>query len=235
VRSALVTGGSSGIGLAIATMLAEEGFALTLAARGRDGLDRAAADLSTPVTWIAGDLRTEDAVAAAVAHHGDEYGRLDVLVSNAGVGAGQYVEELTARRIDLQLDLNLRTTMLLYREAAPLLRATAAQEGRALVVTITSTAARGVPWLSVYGAAKAGVIAFTRSMIQELGPDGVHSCAVIPGTVDTPLVASADRAELLPPSDIAEVVRMLLRLSPQAVVPEVVVEPRGEARRQAPR
>jgi NAD(P)-dependent dehydrogenase (short-subunit alcohol dehydrogenase family) len=145
VRSALVTGGSSGIGLAIATMLAEEGFALTLAARGRDGLERAAAELPTPVTWIAGDLRTEDAVAAAVAHHGDEYGRLDVLVSNAGVGAGQYVEELTAKRIDLQLDLNLRTTMLLYREATPLLRATAAQEGRALVVTIASAAARGVP------------------------------------------------------------------------------------------
>jgi NAD(P)-dependent dehydrogenase (short-subunit alcohol dehydrogenase family) len=232
VRSALITGGSSGIGLAIARMLAEEGFALTLAARGLDALASAAADLPGPVTWIAGDLRTEDAVIAAVDHHRDEYGRLDVLVSNAGVGAGQHVGELTAKRIDLQLDLNLRTTMLLYREAAPLLRATAAEHGRALVVTIASTASkRGVPWLSVYGAAKAGVVAFTRSMIQELGADGVHSCAVIPGTVDTPLVADADRDALLPPSDIAEVVRMLLRLSPRAVVSEIVVEPRHEALR----
>jgi len=223
VRAALVTGGSRGIGLALARRLASEGYALTLVARSRDRLEAAAADLGGTVTWLAADLLEEDAVRAAVAHHERAYGRLDVLVNNAGAGMGQAAGELKTSRIDVQLALNLRTPILFYREALPLLRRA---EG-ALVVNVASVAGLdGQPWLAVYSAAKAGLIAYTEAMNKELAEDGIRSCALCPGTVDTDLTAHVDtpRERLIPPSDVAEALGLLLRLSPRCTIPRLVLE-----------
>jgi NAD(P)-dependent dehydrogenase (short-subunit alcohol dehydrogenase family) len=234
--SALVTGATSGIGRAIASMLAQEGFALTLVARGEDRLEAVARELRAEgapgVTCAVADLTTEEGVVAAVAAHAAGHAGLDVLVTNAGIGFGGSIDAVTARRFDVQVQLNLRAAVLLYREAAALLRATAARRGRALVVSIASAAGvRGAADLAVYAATKAGLIGLSHSMTQELGPDGVRSCAISPGTVDTPLTAylDGDRDRLLPPTDVAEVVRMLLRLSPTAVIGEIVIEPVSEA------
>jgi NAD(P)-dependent dehydrogenase (short-subunit alcohol dehydrogenase family) len=229
-RAAFITGGSGGIGLAVARMLGEEGYALTLVGRRPEPLEAAVSDLvdrGFTAHGLAYDLVTEAAVVAAVAAHGDRYGRLDVLVNNAGTGAGQAVEEISSRHLDRQIDLNLRATVLAYREAAPLLRAAGAEHGRALVVNTASLA--GVEpqaWLSVYSATKAAVIAFTRAMNRELAGAGVRSCALCPGTVDTAMTdyLTTDRSTMIDPRDLAEVVRMLLRLSPSAVVGRVVVE-----------
>jgi 3-oxoacyl-[acyl-carrier protein] reductase len=234
--SALVTGATSGIGRAVAAMLAEDGFALTLVARGQERLAAVAAELadagSPDVAWVAADLCTEEGAVAAVTAHAERHGALDVLVANAGAGFAGPVEAVTAKRFDVQVQLNLRATVLLYREAAPLLRTAAARTGRALVVNVASSAAvRGAANLAVYAATKAAIVGLSRSMTQELGPDGVRSCAICPGTVDTPLTAylDADRGALLTPADVAEVVRMLLCLSPAAVVDEIVIEPALEA------
>ena len=215
MKAALVTGGSRGIGLALARRLASEGYALTLVSRSPE---KAARELGC--ASFAGDLRDEDVVRGAVAHHVAEHGRLDVVVNNAGVGMGQDAGELKTSRVDVQLALDLRTPILFYREALPHLG-----EG-AWVINVASVAGvDGQPWLSVYSAAKAGLIAYTEAMNKELGSRGIRSCAICPGTVDTELTAyeGAPRDRLILVDDIAEALSFLLRLSPNCLVERLVL------------
>lgn len=237
-RAAIVTGASSGIGLAIARMLGEEGYALTIAARRPEKLAAAADALRAEgheVQDVAAVLSEEDAVKAVVAAHRERYGRLDVLCNNAGVGIGAPVAEIQTKRLDMQLDVNLRATILFYRECVEMLRAAGAEHKRALVVNTASISGkRGQPWLSVYSATKAGMVAFTEAMNKELGSDGIRSCALCPAFVDTPMTDFAKAGgvaaeEMIRPEDIAESVRLLLKLSPACVIPEIIFERRGEA------
>ena len=118
-KAAIVTGASSGIGLAIADVLGQEGHGLTVAARRPDKLEAAAEGLRAKgyeVEVVAGNLADEEVVRQVVAAHRERFGRLDVLVNNAGVGVGATVAELNTKRVDLQLDLNLRSPILFYRE-----------------------------------------------------------------------------------------------------------------------
>ena len=112
--------------------------------------------------------------------------------------------------------------ILFYREALPLLE----RAGRALVVNVSlGRGAHGQPWLSVYSAAKAGLIAYSQAMDKELGERGFRSCAICPGTVDTELTRylPGPRERLIAASDVAEAVGLLLRLSPAAHVTTLVV------------
>ena len=120
--SALVTGGSSGIGLAIARTLAEEGYDLTLAARTPERLEAAAAELGAHA--VAADVSGEEDCVSLVAAHVERYGGLDVLVNSAGVGFAGHIADTATKRFDLQLAVNLRGTFLVTREALPHLRAT---------------------------------------------------------------------------------------------------------------
>ncbi|MEH3055038.1 MAG: SDR family NAD(P)-dependent oxidoreductase [Patulibacter minatonensis] len=227
--AALVTGASSGIGLAIAHALAKEGHALTLVARRAEKLDDARSELAAAgadVIAVAANLSDEQAVVDAVAAHQAKWGRLDLLVNNAGVGIGQPIGDLTAKHFDLQFDTNVRATFLFYREALPLLRAAAAERGVARVVNTSSiTALNPQPWLSAYSATKAAVRSLTISMNKELGKEGIHSTALCPGFVETPMTQFAQEGipatEMIRPTDIAEAVLMLLRLSPNCIVPEI--------------
>ena len=117
--SALVTGGSSGIGLAIARMLREEGFALTLAARTVERLEAAAAELEA--ASFAVDVRDEGACAQLVASHLERHGGLDVLVNCAGVGIAGRIGDMSAKQFDLQQAVNLRGAFLVTRESLPAL------------------------------------------------------------------------------------------------------------------
>jgi NAD(P)-dependent dehydrogenase (short-subunit alcohol dehydrogenase family) len=236
-RAAIVTGASSGIGLAIARMLGEEGYGLTLAARRPDKLAAAAEELrgaGYDVQDVPAPLAEEEAVQAVVAAHRERYGRLDVLVNNAGVGIGAPVAEIQTKRLDMQLDVNLRAIVLFYRECVELLRAAGAEHRSALVVNTSSISGkRGQAWLSVYSATKAGVVGWTEAMNKELAADGIKSCALCPAFVDTPMTdfakAGGVPAEaMIRPEDIAESVRMLLRLSPACVVPEIIFERPGD-------
>jgi NAD(P)-dependent dehydrogenase (short-subunit alcohol dehydrogenase family) len=234
-RAAIVTGGSSGIGLAIAHLLLEEGYGLTVAARRPEKLEGAVAQLRASggeVEGVAGNMGTEEAVQQVLAAHRDRFGRLDVLVNNAGVGFGAPVAEIQTKRLDMQLDVNLRSIVLFYRECVGMLKEAAAEHGSALVVNTSSISGKsGEAWLSVYSATKAGVIGFTQAMNKELGGDGIKSCALCPAFVDTPMTDFIKEAvaphEMIRPQDVAEGVRMLLRLSPTCLVPELIFERPG--------
>jgi NAD(P)-dependent dehydrogenase (short-subunit alcohol dehydrogenase family) len=220
VPSALVTGGSSGIGLAVARMLRDEGYELTLASRTLDKVERAAGELGAQA--VAANVADEGDAARVVAEHRDRFGGLDVLVNSAGIGIASTVEALQAKHLDLQLGVNLRGLLLVTREAIPLLK-----ESRGWIVNLASIAGTvPTPGLTVYGATKAAVIALTRSLNGELDADGVRAIAICPGFVDTPMAewSGIPADEMIRPEDCAEIVRMCLRLSPFARIPQVVVE-----------
>jgi NAD(P)-dependent dehydrogenase (short-subunit alcohol dehydrogenase family) len=222
-RSAIVTGGSSGIGLAVARMLRAEGFDLTLASRTPERVEAAAAELGAHA--VAADVREEAGCERVVAAHERRFGGLDVLVNSAGVGVGGRLEALQVKHLDLQLEVNLRGLLLVTRSALPLLRAS-----RGLIVNVASLAGTiPSPGLAVYGATKAAVISVTRSLNAELETDGVRATALCPGFVDTPMAAWAGipGERMIQPEDCAEVVRALLRLSPHARIPSVVIERLG--------
>jgi NAD(P)-dependent dehydrogenase (short-subunit alcohol dehydrogenase family) len=234
-RAAIVTGGSSGIGYAIARMLLEEGYAVTIAARRPDKLADAVASLSgdgREIAQVAGNMGSEEVIAQVVAEHRERFGRLDVLVNNAGVGVGAAVADIDTKRLDMQLAVNLRSVVLFYREAVGLLREAGAEHRNALVVNSASISGKsGEPWLSVYSATKAAVIGFTEAMNKELGSDGIKSCALCPAFVDTPMTdfikQSVGAENMIRAEDVSEAVRMLLRLSPACVIPEIVFQPPG--------
>lgn len=236
-RAAIVTGGSSGIGLAIARMLGEEGHALTVAARRPDKLEEAAAglrDAGFEVNSVSGNLGDEGVVQEVVRSHRERFGRLDVLVNNAGVGIGAAVDDIEAKRLDLQLAVNLRSPILFYRECAGLLRAAGAEHRCALVVNMSSISGKsGQPWLSVYSATKGAIIAFTQAMQKELSPAGVKNTALCPGFVDTAMAdfvkGEVKPEDMIQVGDIAEAVRVLLKMSPGCVVPEIQFLRPGEA------
>jgi NAD(P)-dependent dehydrogenase (short-subunit alcohol dehydrogenase family) len=235
-RAALVTGGSGGIGLAIARALAEEGYALTLSARRPEKLEATAAALRADgfeADGIAANMTDEDDVLSVFAAHREKYGRLDVLVNNAGVGIGAPMEEIQTKHLDMQLAVNLRALIIGTREGLPLLREAGAEHGKALIVNTASIAGKGgQAWLSIYAATKAAVINFTQSTQREAGSAGIQCTALAPGFVDTDMtefVKGQVAAEtMIQPSDLGEAVRFLLRTSPNCHVPEIVFTRPGD-------
>ena len=222
--SALVTGGSSGIGLALAHMLREDGYDLTLVARRPDKLEAGAAELGA--FSVAANLTDADACVGVVSAHAERWGGMDVLVNSAGLGVGGPFAELDTKRMDLQLDVNLRSTLIVTRESLPLLRAS-----KGHVVTIASIAGTiPVPGLAVYGATKAALVSFTGSLNREEAEHGVRATAVCPAFVATPMTdwTGLPPEEMIQVEDVVALVRTVLRLSPRARVPQVVVERVGD-------
>ncbi len=144
-RAALVTGASSGIGLAIARALGEEGYALTISARRPEKLEGAAEQLRSEgceVLSVPAQMGDEEDVVGLVAAHRDKYGRMDVLVNNAGVGIGQAMDSIRTKHLDMQLGVNLRAVVLGTRESLPMLREAGAEHGKALIVNTASIAGK---------------------------------------------------------------------------------------------
>jgi NAD(P)-dependent dehydrogenase (short-subunit alcohol dehydrogenase family) len=228
-RAAIVTGGSSGIGLAIARMLGREGYDITLAARRADKLAAAAEELRREggrVQEVAGNLADEDVVKAVVASHRDRFGRLDVLVNNAGIGIGGAVDEIQTRHLDLQLAVNVRATALFCRESLGLLRAAGAEHRKALIVNTSSLSGKnGQAWLAAYSASKFAVVGLTQALHRELSTSGIKATVLCPGLVDTPMTDFVKRdvpaEDMIRPDDVALQVKCLLDMSPACIVPEV--------------
>jgi NAD(P)-dependent dehydrogenase (short-subunit alcohol dehydrogenase family) len=225
VPSALITGGSSGIGLAIARMLRDEGFELTLASRTAEKIEAAGAELGA--TAIAADVSNPEDCERIVREHVERTGGLDLLVNSAGIGIAGRVEDAQLKHIDRQLAINLRGLVLVSQAAIPHLR-----ETKGWIVNLASIAGtQPVPILPIYAATKAAVISLTHSLNADLDDDGVRAIAICPGFFDTPMAEFAGLAgeEMIQPEDCAEVVRMCLRLSPRARVPQVVIERVGSS------
>jgi short-subunit dehydrogenase len=233
-RAAIVTGASGGIGVALARMLGEEGHALTITARRQEELDpvvRLLRDSEIELQAIAADFSgpgCEEAVHGVVAAHRERYGRLDVLCNNAGASMGAALEDVSARRLDIQVNVNLRQIVFFYRESIDLLRAAAAEHHNVNVINTSSVLGKSAgAWLSVYSATKHAIVGWTQAMNEELAQDGIKSCALCPDLVDTPMsrvFATAVAPEsMITTSDVAEMARAVIRLSPRCFVPEVIL------------
>ena len=228
-RAALITGGSSGIGLAIARALGQDGYSITVSARRPDKLTAAAEELRSDgidVHEVAANMTDEDEIKRVVAEHRDRRGRLDVLVNNAGIGIGAAVADTETKKLDLQLDVNLRAVYLVAREAIPMLKEAGAEHGKALIVNTASIAGKhGQGFLAAYSATKFGVVGLSQGMHKELSGDGIQVTALCPGFVATPMTdwieGQVPKEEMIQPEDIAESVRFLLRTSAHCVVPEI--------------
>ena len=228
-RAALITGGSSGIGLAIARALGEDGYRLTISARRPDKLEAAAQELQAEgldVEAVPANMADEEEITKLVEAHRERCGRLDVLVNNAGLGVGSAVADAETKKLDLQLNVNLRAVYLLAREAIPMLKEAGAEHGKALMVNTASYAGkRGQGWLAAYSATKFGVVGLSQALHKELSNDGIQVTALCPGFVATPMTdwieGQIPKDKMIQPEDIAEAVRFLLRTSRNCVVPEL--------------
>jgi NAD(P)-dependent dehydrogenase (short-subunit alcohol dehydrogenase family) len=228
-RAALITGGSSGIGLAIARALGEDGYRLTISARRPEKLEAAAEELrgaGLDVEAVPANMADEAEIRKVVEAHRERCGRLDVLVNNAGIGIGGAVEEAETKKVDLQLNVNLRAVYLLAREAIPMLKEAGAEHGKALMVNTASIAGKfGQPWLAAYSATKHAVVGLSQAAHGELAESGIQVTAVCPGFVATPMTdwveGQVPKDEMIQPEDIAEGIRFLLRTSRNCVVPEL--------------
>jgi NAD(P)-dependent dehydrogenase (short-subunit alcohol dehydrogenase family) len=229
-RAGIVTGGSRGIGLVIASALADEGYALTLLGRQPEPLGQSVSLLRQrgfDIAAHAANLNDERAIRAMVAEHRERFGRVDVLVNGAGLGVGAAAGEQHTKYLDMQLDINLRAIVLLYRECADMVHRAGGEHRRALVVNLASIAGKTPrPMLSVYSSTKAAVINYTQAMNLELNADGIRSVALCPDLVATDMTAFAQhdgmrQEDMIQTQDIAEAVRFILRLSPSCVIPEI--------------
>ena len=210
-RAALVTGGSSGIGLAIAKALGEDGYGVTVSARRPDKLEAAAEELrgaGIEVESMAANMADEEDIKRLVATHRDRFGRLDVLVNNAGVGIGGAIADAETKKLDMQLDVNLRAVYLTTRECIPMLKEAGGEHGKALVANTASIAGKyGQGWLAAYSATKFGVVGLTQAIHKEHSTDGIQATALCPGFVATAMTDWVDgvpKEQMIQPEDIAE-------------------------------
>ena len=223
--SALITGGSSGIGLALARALGEDGYDLTLVARRPEPLEEAASELGAYA--VPANLGDPDECVRAVAAHAERHGGMDVLVNCAGIGIGGSFADQDTKRIALQVDVNLTATLVVTREALPFLR-----KSRGHVITLASIAGTiPTPGLAVYGATKAALIAWTSSLNREESDNGVRATAISPGFVATRMTewTGLPEEEQISTDDVVTIVRAVLALGPMARIPNVVVERVGDA------
>lgn len=211
--------------MALARALREDGYALTLAARRPEPLEEAAAEIDALA--VAANLGDPDECVRVVAAHADRHGGMDVLVNSAGIGIGGSFADQDTKRIGLQVHVNLTATLVVTREALPLLRASRGQ-----VVTLASIAGTiPTPGLAVYGATKAALIAWTSSLNREEAANGVRATAISPGFVATRMTewTGLPEDEQISTDDIVSLVRTVLSLSPMARIPNIVVERVGDA------
>jgi NAD(P)-dependent dehydrogenase (short-subunit alcohol dehydrogenase family) len=235
-RAALITGGSSGIGLAIARALGQDGYRLTVSARRPEKLEEAVQGLrdeGLDVNAVPANMTDENAIKQVVDSHRERFGRLDVLINNAGVGIAGLIEEAETKRLDMQLSVNLRAVYLTLRECIPMLREAGAEHRKALVANTASIAGKsGQGGLAAYSATKFAVVGLSQAAHRELSESGIQVTAICPGFVATPMTdwveGQVPKEEMIQPDDIAEAVRFLLRTSPWCIVPELMFIRPGE-------
>ena len=180
-RTALVTGGSTGIGFATAARFVAEGADVVITGRRQAELDKAADELGERVTAVRGDvsdLADLDRLYAMIEARGTG---LDVLFANAGGGAFGRLEDLTPEQFDTTFSINVRGTVFTVQKALPLLN-----PGASIIVTGSTSASRGTPAFGVYSASKAAVYQFARTWAAELAGRGIRVNSIVPGPTETP-------------------------------------------------
>lgn len=237
-RSAVVTGASRGIGLAVATTLAREGFALTITGRDGERLALARAELERAgaprVVTCAGDLADEAHPGDIMRMHREAFETMDMLVLNAGVGTAGKVGDYSMARFDKTMMVNLRAPFVLMQESLPMLRAAAEavpDTGARIIVMSSITGVFAEAGLAAYGLTKAALISLVDTINAEESASGVSATAFAPGFVDTDMSdwtkesISADL--MIPADDIARMVVALSGLSARSVIPSMIVSRAG--------
>jgi NADP-dependent 3-hydroxy acid dehydrogenase YdfG len=227
-RSAMVVGGSGGIGLAVAHACVEESLGVTLVARRPDPLQRAAESLGaeTKVVSVVADAANPDELDAAVAEHQRVQGGLDLVVVASGGGRPGTAALATADDVDRALGRDLGVPWQVLRSTIAALRDTAARHRVARFVVVGSIAGLApVSGYAAYSAAKAAVRSLVLSVERDECDAGVRATVIEPAYVATALTESVPipPADMLDPDDVAHAVRFLLHLSPQASVTELVL------------
>lgn len=224
-RTILVTGGSRGIGLAIAEACAREGALLGLVARESPALREAARKVPGAAAFPA-DVTNESDVEELFRSFRRRFKHLDVLVNNAGVFTYKPFTKITRLEWDRSISTNLTALYSVTRCALPLLK-----RGRTpQIVNMLSISSRtAFPNCSAYCAAKFGALGFTRVIAQEFRPLGIRVTAVLPGSTSTRMSREFDfpfdRAKLLQPEDVAQAVLTALLQPPRGVVDEIFLTP----------
>lgn len=238
-RAALITGGSRGIGAAIAERLTADGFNLTLVARNSEPLEATVARLrahsEATVRTVAMNMADEARVRDLVDLHQQAFGRLDLLVLSAGVGTAGPVAETTMRAYQRTMDVNFRAAFVLIQESLSLLREAARRNpkhGAKIIALSSLTGVVGEGGLGVYGASKAALISLCETVSLEESAHGVSATAISPGYVDTDMSAWK-HGEITPDSmlktdDVAEMALAVARLSSKAVIPNIPMSRAGK-------
>ena len=212
-RVAIVTGGSSGIGLGVGALLAADGYDVVLTARTESTLRDAAASIGA--RWVAADSADPDAFARVVA----EAGRVDLLVHAAGVMAGTFVRKESLETFDAVLRTNLTSAYVVAHAALPAMPA-----GGRMIFLSSSSAHAPQPGKAAYSASKAGLNAFAAALGKEVERDGIAVHVVTTGPVATPMLDDVHfPMRTLAVDDVARAVVWLDTLAPNVVLPEVVV------------
>ncbi len=224
---ALVTGGSRGIGLAIAARLGRMGARIAICARSAESLERAAEGLrrdAVETLAMAADVTRSAEVTALVERTRKSLGPVDILVNNAGVGIFGPVQALRESDWDAVLDTNLKAVFLVSKEVAPeMIRRRTGQ-----IINISSLAGKNAfANGSVYCASKWGLLGLTYCMAEDLRTYGIRVSAVCPGTVATEFSphAGKDPSKMLQPDDVAHAVAALVTQAPQSFISEVLLRP----------
>jgi NADP-dependent 3-hydroxy acid dehydrogenase YdfG len=230
-QTAIVTGAGRGIGRAVALALAEAGAAVILAARSRRDLADVAAevrDRGGRALAIPTDVASADAVDVLVEQAVAQQGRIDLLVTSAGVASFGPLAGTKPADWDPMLAINLRGAMLCCRAVLPVML----RQQRGTIINVASIAARRpIAGTAVYAATKAGLVAFSRVLAEEVRAEGVRVGVVVPGAVDTPLWDSIpggpDRSRMLKPDDVARAVMLMAALPPRAALEDLTLLPAG--------
>jgi len=228
MRVAIVTGGTRGIGRAIVERLAREKYAVVLSGRTAKSAEEAAASFRAQgleVSGLPADARKEEDQRLLVEHAGRQFGRLDVLVNNAGIGEFGPVHEISSERFREVLETNLFGPWYAIRHAAPLMK----KGGGGFIVNIASLAAvNAFAGGAAYNASKFGLLGLSDAAMLDLRHDGIRVAVVMPGSVATDWSHShgnRDASWMLQPEDVAEAVADLLRFPGRAIPSRIELRP----------
>jgi Short-chain alcohol dehydrogenase of unknown specificity len=229
-KVAIVTGGTKGIGRAIAEALVREGMNVCISARHEMEIESAVSDMGglsneAGVTGMACDVREYDEVKALIAHTVAEFGGVDVLINNAGIGIFGKVEDLSPEDFRAVLETNLCGVFYCCHEAIPEMK----KRGGGYIINISSLAGVNAhPEMAAYNASKFGLNGFSEALMQEVRHDGIKVSYIMPGSVNTEFGGdepSAKKSWQLQPEDIARVVLDLLHQEDRSLVSRVEIRP----------
>jgi 3-oxoacyl-[acyl-carrier protein] reductase len=235
-KVALITGASAGIGHATAIALAGEGARLVLSARRQERLEELAAKARAAggeATIVAGDAREEETARRAVVAARETFGRLDILINNAGMGNYKNLTDTSADDYDEMMDTNVRSTFLFSRHAVPLM----IEQQSGIVLMISSMAGiYGFAGEAVYCMTKFAQVGFAQALDKELRPHGIKVAVICPGGVKTEFalgkgrtVESVATSNMLDPEDVAGAVLLACTQSERSRIIEIQMRTMGES------